>query len=39
MTRKPLAAALELDRDDIALAVIMGASRLWIDIHAKNACC
>lgn len=28
MTRKPFAAAFELNRDDIALVMIMGASRL-----------
>jgi hypothetical protein len=38
MTRKPFAAAFELNRDDIALVMIMGASRLWIDIHAHHGC-
>src|SRR5437764_8099434 len=36
MTRKPLPAALELDRNDVALAMIMDAPRLRIDIHAQN---
>jgi len=38
MTRKPLTAALELDRDDVALAMIMGASRLRIDIYSQDDC-
>lgn len=38
MTRKPLPAALELNRDDVALIMIMGASRLRIDIHAHDGC-
>ena len=36
MTREPVAAALELDRDDIGLTVIMSTSRLRIDIHAQD---
>jgi hypothetical protein len=36
MTRKPFAAAFELNRDDIALIMIMGASCLRIDIHAHD---
>ena len=40
-TRKPLPAAFELDRDDIAFAVVMGAARLNIyvrtdDVHVVN---
>ncbi len=38
MTRKPVAAAFELNRDDIALVMIMGASRLRIDVHAHDCC-
>jgi len=38
MTRKPFAAAFELDRDDIALVMIMGAACLRIDIHAHDGC-
>jgi hypothetical protein len=38
MTRKPFAAAFELNRDDIALIIIMGAARLRIDIHAHDGC-
>jgi hypothetical protein len=36
VTRKPIAAAFEFDRDDIALAMIMSAPRLRIDIDADN---
>src|SRR3954447_20862340 len=36
MTRIPIAAALELDRDDITLAVVMSASRFLIDVHADD---
>jgi hypothetical protein len=36
VTRKPVPATLELDRDDIALAVVMRASRLWIDVNARD---
>ena len=38
MTRKPLAAAFELNRDDIAIVLIMGTSRLRIDTHAHDGC-
>jgi hypothetical protein len=38
MTRKPFTAAFELDRDDIALVMIMGAACLRIDIHAHDGC-
>jgi hypothetical protein len=38
MTRKPFTAAFELDRDDIALVIIMGAACLRIDIHAHDGC-
>jgi hypothetical protein len=38
MTRKPVAAAFELDRDDVALVMIMGAARLRIDVHAHDGC-
>jgi len=38
MTRKPFAAAFELNRDDIALVMIMGAACLRIDIHAHDGC-
>ena len=38
MTRKPFATAFELNRDDIALVVIMGASCFRIDIHAHDGC-
>ena len=37
MTRKPFATALELNRDDIALVMIMGASCLRIDIQAHDS--
>ena len=36
--REPVAAAFELNRDDIAFAMIMGASRLRIDIYAPDGC-
>src|SRR3954468_6562709 len=36
IARKPIAAAFELDRDDIAFAVVMRASRLLIDLHSDN---
>ena len=36
MTGKPIAAAFELDRDDIAFAAVMSAPRLLIDVHADN---
>jgi hypothetical protein len=36
VTGKPIAAALEPDRDDIAFAVVMSASRLLIDVHADH---
>lgn len=36
MTRKPFPAALELNRNNIALAMIMSAPRLRIDIDADN---
>ena len=36
--REPVAAAFELHRDDIAFAMIMGASRLPIDIYAPDGC-
>lgn len=35
--RKPLAAALELDRYDVKFAVVMSASRIWIDINTIYA--
>jgi hypothetical protein len=35
--RKPLAAALELDRYDVEFAVVMSASRIWIDINTIYA--
>ena len=37
MTRKPFSAALELDRDDIALPVIMSASRFLIHLQTGDA--
>ena len=37
MTRKPFSAALELDRDDVAVVVIMSASRLIINVRAGDA--
>ena len=36
MTGKPIAAAFELDRDDIAFAAVMNAPRLLIDVYADN---
>ena len=33
-TRIPLVAAFELDRDDIEIAVVMGASSLGIDVDS-----
>jgi hypothetical protein len=36
VTREPFAAAFELQRDDVACAVIMRAARLWIDIDAVD---
>jgi hypothetical protein len=36
MTRKPIAAAFELNRNNIALVMIMSAARLRIDINAHN---
>ena len=36
MTRKPIAAAFELNRNNIALAMIMSAAGLRIDIDADN---
>jgi hypothetical protein len=38
MTRKPVAAAFELNRDDIAIVMIMGTSRLRIDTNAHHGC-
>ena len=38
MTRKPLPTAFELNRNDIALTVIVGASRLGIDVHTIDGC-
>ena len=38
VTRKPVPTALELDRDDVAFFVIMGAARLIINVHAADAC-
>ena len=42
VTREPLSAAFELDRDDIAFAVVMSPARLNIyvradDVHVVNA--
>lgn len=37
VTRKPLAAAFELDRDNVALTVVMSAPRFWIDVDAHDA--
>jgi hypothetical protein len=37
MTRKPFAAAFELNRDDIALIIIMGTACLRIDIHSHDS--
>ena len=41
MTREPIAAAPELDRDDVVLAVVVSATRFSIhvradDVHAVN---
>ena len=36
MTRKPFAAAFELQRDNIGRAVIMSAARFWIDIDPAD---
>jgi hypothetical protein len=36
VTRIPLTAAFELNRDDVALAVVMRAPRFKIDIYAAN---
>ena len=36
MTRKPFAAALEFDRDDVVRVVVMSAARLRIDFDAMN---
>ena len=36
MTGKPIAAAFELDSDDIAFAVVMIAARFLIDVHADD---
>ena len=36
VTRKPFAAALELQRDDIGWTVIMRAARFWIDIDTVD---
>jgi hypothetical protein len=36
VTRIPIAAAFELDSDDITLAVVMSASRFLIDVHADD---
>ena len=37
MTRKPFSAALELDRDDVAVVVIVHAPRFLIHIRASDA--
>ncbi len=36
VTRKPLPAAFELDRNDVAFAVIMSAPRFRINVHAGD---
>ena len=36
MTRKPLTAALELDRDDVAFAVVVRAPRLFIHVETDD---
>src|ERR1043165_2960758 len=36
VTGKPIAAAFELDRDDVAFAVVMSASRFLIDVHTDD---
>ncbi len=36
MTRKPLAAAFELDRDDVAVAVVMRAAGFAIDFDTDD---
>ena len=36
MTRKPFSAALELDRDDVAVVVIVRAARLIINVHTAD---
>jgi hypothetical protein len=38
VTGKPLAAAFELDRDDVVFAVIMDAPGVLVDIDANNIC-
>jgi hypothetical protein len=38
MARKPFPAAFELNRNDVALAMIMGTPRLRIDIYAQDGC-
>ena len=37
VTWKPIAAALELQRDDVSWTVIMRAARFWIDIDAVDS--
>ena len=36
MTRKPFSAALESDRNDVVLAMVMSTARFRIDIDAPN---
>jgi len=36
VARKPIAAAFELHRDDVAFAVVMSAARFLIDVHADD---
>jgi hypothetical protein len=36
VTGKPIAAAFELDRDDVAFAVVMSAARFLIEVHADD---
>jgi hypothetical protein len=36
VTWKPSSAAVEFDRDDVALVVIMSATRFFIDIYPAN---
>ena len=36
VTREPFIAAIELNGDDVRLAVVMGAARLQVDINPEN---